>query len=175
MSVLKKINKEIKIVDVAREYGLSLTEGTFGAFSHRCKCPSKKHKSGSERTESLYIDEEANTFYCFGCSEGYLSINFYMACEDCDFHTALSHLRERVQYIPSEDGYIQKTSNSDILLEISDVMREYIQNNRGELNYYLNFSQQVDDKISKLDKYDILNAVKLLDSIRKHLKNRSNK
>ena len=56
----------VSILDIAESFGIELEEVCSSNFSHRCRCPSKNHKSGSE-TASLYINSKDNNFYYCGC------------------------------------------------------------------------------------------------------------
>ena len=50
----------VLIIDVAKMFKINLEGISSGNFTFRCKCPSDDHKSGRERTSSLYIDSVNN-------------------------------------------------------------------------------------------------------------------
>ena len=88
----------VSILDIAESFGIELEEVCSSNFSHRCRCPSKNHKSGSERTASLYINSKDNNFYCYGCQAQHNCIDFYMICKDCDFSTAIKDLSSKIDF-----------------------------------------------------------------------------
>ena len=53
---------------VAHKYSKQIEFIGTSNFTHRCICPSSKHKNGNERTPSFYFSEETKSFRCFGCS-----------------------------------------------------------------------------------------------------------
>ena len=68
------ILSSVSILELAKHFSIPLEQVCSGNFTHKCRCPSPEHKSGSERTGSLYIDGENNNFYCFGCGASNLSL-----------------------------------------------------------------------------------------------------
>jgi DNA primase len=61
--ILSKIN----IVDLIKDYGITLEENQTGQFSHKTFCIFHKGKDGGkERTASLFISNTTNSFCCFG-------------------------------------------------------------------------------------------------------------
>ena len=67
---------KVFILDILDKYGVEYSACRTGDFSQRTKCPFPKHLDGSERTASLFISEEKNSFYCYGCNSGGNVINF---------------------------------------------------------------------------------------------------
>ncbi|MFA5048424.1 MAG: CHC2 zinc finger domain-containing protein [Patescibacteria group bacterium] len=60
----------ISIVELMKEYGIKLESKSTGQFSHRTFCPFHKGKNGNtERTPSMFVSEQTNSFCCFGCLE----------------------------------------------------------------------------------------------------------
>ena len=76
-----------------KEHGISLNKNKSEILLYRCKCPNKNHKSGNENTDSLYIDSENNDFYCYGCSAGSSSIDFFMIVNDVNFSYSICYVR----------------------------------------------------------------------------------
>lgn len=173
MSIKNKINKNIRILDICKDNDIVAKEYPTGKFTHRCKCPNPDHKSGSERTDSLYIDAEANNFYCFGCGAGSGAIDFYMICNNVDFSGAISELKEKVANIGEGCGYSTKIDNFDILIEMSDVMRGALDGGRVEADKYIDLCKFVDSKLLKIDKYDLGKTIKLLNYLKNKILERS--
>ena len=172
MSIKEKINKCVKILDICKESDIQVKPYSTGKFTHRCKCPSKDHKSGSERTDSLYINAPNNNFYCFGCGEGSKAIDFYMICNDKSFSEALSDLRERVSEVNYVASSVSSVDNFEILIEISDIMRNYLYNDKIDKHQYIKLAKFVDSQINKIDQYDVATSIKLLNFVKNKLNKR---
>ena len=112
MSIKQSIIDQLKITDLADEYDIKLSYAGTGTFSHKCTCPHKDHKNGSERTMSMYIDSENNTFCCFGCGWGSNVIDFYMGINDIDFSSAISEIRDKYNIKNSHGSSIIKVPNN---------------------------------------------------------------
>ena len=69
-----KSNLDIKAVFSA--YGVEISS------RNKAKCP--LHAGGKERTPSLKIYPESNSWYCYGCSAGGSAIDFVMLCYGVD-------------------------------------------------------------------------------------------
>lgn len=67
---------KIHILDILDTWGIEYSPCQTGEFTHRARCPLIKHLSGNERTASLFISEETQSFYCFGCNSGGTVIEF---------------------------------------------------------------------------------------------------
>ena len=173
-TLVSAIKNRIRIVDLADEHGISLTKISSGNFTHRCKCPNKHHKSGNENTDSLYIDSVNNDFYCYGCSAGSSSIDFFMICNDLNFGEALSVMSD---YIDDKsdlsDGYVSKKFDEfAIKLKISSIMREFCQKNKEDSDYFSKLSLKIDDILEQINNDDYKKLNSLQRQIEKHLKRR---
>ena len=175
MDVVDKINEQVSIVDIAKEFDISLQQCMAGNFSHKCKCPNPDHKGGAERTPSCYLSEETNSFYCFGCGAGTRVINFYMLCSDTDFKQALSDLSKRVDLNSTVKRTKRKVSNFSIMLEISNIIRNYTYNNPDSIDKILKLCERVDKEMEAIEYYDITGATKLLSKVKKVLNKRRDK
>lgn len=173
--------KAIKISDLCNEENIQLEAISSGNFTHRCKCPFSGHKSGKERTQSLYIDSINNNFYCFGCGASNNSIDFFMNLKSITFSDAIKELSLRIDpndiniSIEKED-IIVKRSILPVLLEISSLFREvYKRTDLRDLKTLDELSRKTDIKIEDLDIYDIAGATKLLNKVKKYIEKLENK
>jgi DNA primase len=165
--------KAVRILYLCERESISTEQIISGNFTHRCKCPFSTHKSGKERTQSLYIDSINNNFYCFGCGASNNSIDFYMLLRDIDFSTAITELSE----IVSPDLIANEPANSDIrknnfsiLLEISSIFRSLYSNEKYKNEKWLDdLSRKTDLKIESLEVYDTEGALKVLKQIKSYL------
>ncbi len=151
--------RDVKILDIADEFGIILETAASGNFDICCRCPSKEHKNGSERTSSLYIDSVNNNFYCFGCSANSNVIDFYMLCADVDFSSAMSVLRKRVDLTNVESGPIEKRKNNfSILVDISFLFRKTMLAHPEDLRWISSIMQRTDEHLATLKSDEVKKA-----------------
>lgn len=156
--MIDKIKKYAMITDIAEKFNIGMVEASVGNFTHRCKCPHPDHKNGSERTGSCYVDAEKNNFYCFGCQAGSSSIDFYMACANLDFSSAIDCMRPMVDGIKGDVEYKSKASNYLILLEISDLFKDKLKENPFCLDELKVVMKKTDEYIDKIKPSDVKRA-----------------
>jgi DNA primase len=164
------ILQTVSILDLAKDYDLDLEECHSSNFSHRCRCPNKNHKSGAERTPSLYINSKDNNFYCYGCQATYNCIDFYMLCKDCDFSTALKDLSSKINYLKDIEVVVRE-SNYEQKIEISRMIKFYLDKNKDDLDWMLSFNKKVDLYLEEVGS-SVSGAEKLSKKIKKVLKKR---
>ena len=146
------------ITEIADKFNIKMEEASVGNFPHRCKCPHPDHKNGAERTGSCYVDSNKNNFYCFGCQAGSSSIDFYMACANVDFPTAIDCMRPMVEGIKCTSQYRRKESNYLILLEISDLFKKKIKENPFCIDDLKVVMKKTDEYIDKIKPHDVKRA-----------------
>lgn len=167
-NLIKTIIKQIKIFDLAEEIGLDL-EKTSGRFDYRCRCPA--HSSGRERTPSLYINTEQNSFYCFGCSKGSNVIDFYMLMNDASFHDTMQVLKEKVNPdLTTTQIQVREKNNFTLLLKLSSVYRRYLRKYPEQRDYIYSVMKKSDEYIESIPTNDIKATKKLISKIQKTLK-----
>ena len=163
----------ISIKDIAAENSIGLEPISSGNFTHRCRCPSRNHKHGLERTSSLYIDSNNNNFYCFGCSASSNVIDFYMICKDVSFSDAVTSLGERIDVsLIKPKKFIAVKNNFSIFVEISKTIREYIILNKNDLVWADRICRQVDLYYEEIGTEDIASARKILVNIKRAISKR---
>ncbi len=91
MNILEETRK-VDIVQVVRDLGLRIQE------HRKLLCPFHE-----EKTPSLYLYPQTNTYYCFGCGRRGDVIHFYAGFCQLDYKKAMHELA--FQYVP---GYIRK-------------------------------------------------------------------
>lgn len=172
----EQILLNVKISDVAESLGIALEDINSGNFTHRCKCPSPEHKGGLERTGSLYIDNERNNFYCFGCNASNNVIDFYILCTEKKFSESIKDLSKFIDKtnIKRSSSSVKKTIFS-ILLEISHYFRALMKAHPDDLEWIEIVMKKTDKYISDLDRYDIASAKKLLLKVKQSTFRRYNK
>ena len=167
--MIDKIKKHVSIADISSKFDIPLEEVCVGNFTHRCKCPSKNHKSGSERTGSCYIDANKNNFYCFGCQAGSSSIDFYMICTDLSFPDAVDCLTPLVADIKDFERK-RVYSNYSILLEISDMFKEKIEESPFSIDQIKSVMRQTDVYISSIKTSEVKKTMALRAKVSKKLR-----
>lgn len=165
--------KAVKILQLCEMENIVTEQIVSGNFTHRCKCPFSTHKSGKERTQSLYIDSINNNFYCFGCGASNNSIDFYMLLKGIDFSTAIIELSKTVNPESISDDPIDnniRKNNFSILLEISSIFRSLYLNEKYKNEKWLDeLSRKTDLKIESLEVYDTEGAQKVLRQIKSYI------
>ena len=175
---MKKASKQdildnISIKDIALENSIGLESVLSGNFTHRCRCPSKDHKHGLERTSSLYIDSVNNNFYCFGCSASSNVIDFYMICNDVSFSDAIKELGSRIDQSLIKTKRFQSVKNNFyIFVEISKVIRGYILKNKNDIDWADKLCKQVDLYYENIGCEDIVSAKKILSNVKSAISKR---
>lgn len=121
------VTTQVKIFDIAKQFGIRLESSSAGNFDYVCRCISSEHKGGKERSASLYIDSIDNNFHCFGCNAGSSVIDFYMLCSNKEFNEAWQDLSAMVK-VPGkyQDVVDQKRIVFPLLLESSKIIREHL-------------------------------------------------
>jgi DNA primase len=148
------VAKQVLIVDIAKTFSIPLEEVTSGNFDYRCRCPSTDHKSGKERTSSLYINSKDNDFFCYGCNKGTSSIDFYMLCSEKNFSDALKDLKELVA-IPGkyQDVVEQKKIVFPLQVDTSEIIRNFLIKNPEKINKIDHILRKI-DVLSEIHKDD---------------------
>ena len=163
----EEIIKTVAISDIADKLSISLEQVNSGNFTHRCKCPARDHKNGSERTCSLYVDNENNNFYCFGCGASNNAVDFYMLCKDVDFSTAIQELSEFVD--PTKIGNVsrqKKAVNFPHLLKLSDCFRDAQKNHSEDIEWIEGVMKKTDKYLEDIDRHDVHRAKVLLKKVK---------
>lgn len=157
----------VKIVDLAGRFLIPLEQANSGNFTHRCKCPSSTHKSGSERTGSLYIDDNNNNYFCFGCQSSNNVVDFYMMCKDVDFSTAILELSEIVD--PTKVTRVKRgnaVTNFSQQLDISSLFRKTQTEHPEDIPWIEGVMKKTDEFLIDIDRKDIRAAKSLLRKVR---------
>tara|TARA_Y100001938_G_scaffold148104_1_gene230900 strand:+ start:269 stop:802 length:534 start_codon:yes stop_codon:yes gene_type:complete len=167
------ILSSVSILELAKHFSIPLEQVCSGNFTHKCRCPSPEHKSGSERTGSLYIDGENNNFYCFGCGASNNVIDFYILKTGCDFSTALSEMSEFVDpnKVSGKPSVVKK-NNFASLLSISNMFRKVQLENPHDLEWIESVMIKTDYYIAEIDRYDVKKTKALETKVRRVLNRR---
>jgi DNA primase len=118
VSVVDEIKERLDIVDVLSGY-VSLKKA---GRNYKGLCPFH-----SEKTPSLVVFPETQTWHCFGCNVGGDLFNFVMRQENMEFGEALRLLAERagVRLRPERDGAKALGKLKDRLHKINSLAAEY--------------------------------------------------
>lgn len=163
----EEINASVRITDLANKFSIALEQVNSGNFTHRCRCPSKEHKSGSERTGSLYIDEDNNNFYCFGCGASNNVIDFYILCKGVDFSTSLVELSEFVDPDKVKKVVSKKhVSNFSQLLELSNLFRRIQIKYPNDIEWIEKLMKKTDNYLDGIDRRDVKASKSLLKKVK---------
>jgi DNA primase len=176
MAVTKEtVTKKVKILDIAKEFNISVEQASSGNFNFRCRCPSKEHKHGTERTPSLYIDSKKNNYYCFGCQSSTNCIDFYMICADVSFSDALSVLRKRVVGDSEETEDELTVDNLSYIMDISKLFRLTMLSHPDDLKWLNGLMKRTDIYLEKIKRSDIERVKELQMKLQEKIKERYSK
>lgn len=166
------IISNVRLVDLAKEVGLQLTDTFGGQFSHKTICPFHQGKGarGKERTASFYISDATNSFYCFGCGEGSNVIDFLSKIEGSPPSITIKKLAMRIGLIDNcgkwDELKIKNIENiafepretiEPYLFEISSNIRLYIKSKLEKPDFEKEFrwaekvAAKVDNLILQID------------------------
>ena len=114
-SVKEEIRSRIGVLDVVSEY-VSLKRA---GKSHKGLCPFH-----SEKTPSFNVNEDFQTWHCFGCGEHGDVFTFLMKIENLTFPEALEKLAKRagVNLEPFQKG---ETSRKEVLAQVNSLAAAY--------------------------------------------------
>jgi len=188
------IISQVKITELMSEYGIKLESKIAGQFTHRARCPFHKGKNGGpERTPSLFVSEQTNSFCCFGCGQGGSVIEFVSLIEGSPPLTALIKLAKRIGLMDKDGKWdelkldalpipVENTKTIEpFLFEISATLREYIKSYvnatefEKELVWMEKVSSKVDEFLSNIGYEDYDYAQDLCDKIKTSVRNRKRK
>jgi DNA primase len=167
----KAVSKEdvvaqIKITDLAKEFSINLEPTTTANFDFKCKCPSKDHKNGQERTGSCFIDSNNNSFHCYGCGQGFNSIDFYILCANSNFTDAFQELKKRVK-VGTGITIRNKYNNFNDMLQISTFFRKILLKHPKDFDWIEKLMKRVDEELLKIESDDYNQTKILLQKIKK--------
>jgi hypothetical protein len=184
------------IIELMKEYGLKIKPSETGTFSHRAYCPFHKGKNGIiERTPSMFISKNTNSFYCFGCSRGGSIIDFVSLIDGTPRIIAITKLAKRIGLIDKDGKWDELQTNlfnfkpvfdssktiEPFLFKISTAMRNYIkmfvgtENLNKELKWMERLSKKVDEFLSTIGYEDWEYAKEICEKTQKAIKNRIHK
>jgi len=148
------------ILDILDKWGIEYSACRTGDFSQRAKCPLPRHLDGGERTASLFISEEKNSFYCFGCNCGGSIINFVSLYTGRPFHEAAKWLARYIK-ITNDDFEnsgefvrVKRDPEKEVATHIFRTgthIRKFLHSIRGDENYK-KWCNWADRRFTKLDK-----------------------
>lgn len=72
------IEKKVELLDLLDKFDIEYIAINGSKFSHKLRCPFKNHAEGNERTASMFLCSDENSFKCFGCNHSGSVINFMM-------------------------------------------------------------------------------------------------
>lgn len=162
---------QVKILDIANMFNIGLETISSGNFDYRCKCPHAEHKSGREKTSSLYINSRDNNFYCYGCNIGSSVIDFYMACTGLDFLESLQKLKE---FVKTPGKYQEKVDKKreilPFLMENSEIIRLFLLSNPDIIDDFDSILKKIDNKIFDQKNEDPESISKINQKLREMIK-----
>ena len=154
------IAERVNILDILDKLELEYIITNNGEFSHKLRCPFPNHSEGSERTASMFVSTQKNSFYCFGCNTGKNVIDFTMKMLGMPYQEALKWLAELAGITDvnqlSSDPFAKKErrdpeKNTGFqALKIANLVREHLVSKKTSLEYN-KWVAWADKRFKKLD------------------------
>jgi DNA primase len=139
------VARQVKILELVEKFDIKIESVSAGNFDYKCRCPSPDHKMGNEKTSSCYINSRDNNFFCYGCNKGVSSIDFYMFCTGKTFSEAMNELKELVKSPGTyQDSVIKKRAVFPLLVESSEIIRNFLLENPKSMKDIDEFLKKVD-------------------------------
>jgi hypothetical protein len=153
---------KISILDILDKWGVEYELCNSGSFTHRMKCPLPIHLQGGERTASMFISEESNTFHCFGCSSGGNIANLISLYEGRPFHESLRCMGklagittvddEQLLNTPKKEKKDPEKTRKSVVFRTGVLIRDFVEISKGKREYN-KWCKWANDKFFKLDGY----------------------
>lgn len=86
------VSANVSIISIMDSLGIEYGACRSGEFTHRLRCPFVIHMDGMERTPSLYVSEEQNKFFCFGCHSSGGIFDFVSMYKGIPFFEAVKYV-----------------------------------------------------------------------------------
>ena len=83
---------KISILDILDKCELEYITTFGGEFAYKMRCAFPLHSDGAERTASLYVSRNQDSFYCFGCNHGGNVIDFVIHYLNKHYYSAMQWL-----------------------------------------------------------------------------------
>lgn len=190
------IISNFSIVELMKEYGIKLELKSTGQFSHRAFCPFHKGKNGrTERTPSMFVSEQTNSFCCFACGQGGSVIDFVKLMDGSPPIIALTKLAKQIGLIDKDGKWDELKIDAlggvpefepirtiePFIFDISSLLRNYIKlfintpKFEEEFRWMEKVGERVDEFLSTIGHEDWEYAKDIYDSVQKSIKNRIRK
>lgn len=166
-SFIEQLLFQLDIEDVVSSYISVKREGK----NKKALCPFH-----SEKTPSMVIYPDTQSFYCFGCGAGGDAISFVMRIENLSYVEAIKQLAQRAGLqVPEDDLGDRAGKLKQRVLEINRESARFfhrcLKSPAGAVGYqYLKENRQLSDKT--ITKYGLGFAPNSWDSLLKHLKSK---
>ncbi len=128
-SDVSRIKERLNIVDVIGDYVKLNNAGSY----YKARCPFHE-----EKTPSFVVNEDRQTYHCFGCEAGGDIISFIMEIDGLDFREALKLLAQRaginlsVYTKQQKDAQDMKSRLYDILRHSTEFYEKQLWQNSGQ-------------------------------------------
>ena len=125
-SVVQQANT-IPITTIVAHYGQRVDD-----YNRRIRCPF--HKGGNERTPSMWVYPETNSFHCFGCKSSGKSVEFVGKSESLSKFEASLFIIEKWGHLIGDVAIpedAQDNFQETFLLEFSGYIRDFLRRNES--------------------------------------------
>ena len=141
-TLIEQVNSSFNLLNYIDKKFLTQKVPSSSGWTRKMRCPF--HKNGSERTPSLFINNNKNIFYCQACgiSGGIVQFiaNSTQNSEEYIANTLLKYKNNKTdinQQLKQENQLEKKRKSITVLYNISDLFRTFIINHFDDNNALL--------------------------------------
>lgn len=124
-SVIQQANT-IPLTHIIAHYGQRVDD-----YERKIRCPF--HKGGNERTPSMWVYPETNSFHCFGCKVSGKSVEFVGKSEKISRFDASLFIIEKWGHLIGDVAIPEDTNHQQeaLLMEFSNHIRNFLRKNES--------------------------------------------
>ena len=152
----------IDFLDILDECGVEYWAANSGEFTHKMRCPLPIHDFGGERTPSMFVNVDKNSFYCFGCNSGNNLVDFISQYKKMPFLSTLKYLYQRanirdgdlddIESLPKRRKKDPEEMTATHVFRAGILIRNHVNKLRGT-DSYVKWCQWADKQFLRLDSY----------------------
>lgn len=184
------VNSRLSMVEVVTSYGVQVESNELGKSTYKAYCPFHEGKSGGrERTPSMVIYIETNSFFCFACGMTGDTIKLISLLKGVPEFIVTRELGGSIGLLRDGKPTFELESNPNYifgptktiepyLVEMGSMIREYItlfidkDSFDQELEWIENIGRKLDEYTSRVGYNDLEDIIRLRDKLLDVINNR---
>lgn len=176
--IKKHVLSKLKISKLIQSYGLDLISESGGRYKMRCPF----HE---EKTASMKVYPDTNTYFCYGCGAGYTVIDFVMNYESISYLEVIERFGKNVD-ITSDKFIIEEINKklggskvsvakyaNAVKYRLGVTLRDYLRSNKDKETVVDSCFKDMDLYFSDIDNLSEDKVDYLMDEIMERIENES--